>query len=236
MASHVLVPLYDRLQAQLGEAVQLYRRVLRAHRTHLGATPMRQLADKFARAEFRAHLAAASEAATHISTASAGCKHTEDPDVPPGFPTTGEASESVQSDGGSPGCPSASAIAAFPPFGGSGSVTRSGDAAQETLSGERGDPQSANEPTGNAAALHAHQASGAREVAEAENVSKQLDLFTDAWREYLAFADKRGLRLGRHLRPAQRQLLSEDQKQQLQSIKDAHRLFREQSHKADELQ
>ncbi|KFG57346.1 hypothetical protein TGRUB_363310 [Toxoplasma gondii RUB] len=229
MASQILVPLFDRLQLQLGEAVQLYRRVLRVHRTQLGSAPMRDLADKFARAEFRSHMAAASEAASAIASASE-CQYTGGPEVTL-QPTNSKGSHSPRPEGGFSDGSSNAGNDALPIQRGTGCIPSI--AVQEIFSGKGRFRQAEKHPTGCEKASPENQAPWVREVTEAEKVSKQLELFTEAWREYLAFADNRSLRRGRHLRPAQRELLSDDQKQQLQSIKQAQHLFRQQLHKPD---
>ncbi|KEP63376.1 UNVERIFIED_CONTAM: hypothetical protein HHA_452770 [Hammondia hammondi] len=192
MASQILVPLFDRLQLQLGEAVQLYRRVLRVHRTQLGSAPMRDLADKFARAEFRSHMAAASEAASTIASASE-CQYTGGPEVAL-HPTTSKSSHSPRREGGfSDGSsnPGNDALPIQP-----GTRCTPSTAVQEIFPGEGRFRQAENHPAGSEKASPENQAPWVREVTEAEKVSKQLELFTEAWREYLAFADNRSLRRG----------------------------------------
>ncbi|PFH36051.1 hypothetical protein BESB_057020 [Besnoitia besnoiti] len=230
MAPQHLVCLYDRLQLQLGQAVQLYRRVLRAHRSQLRSATWQELADKFARAEFRAHMAAASEAAESIPYEPESCLWTSGPSRLVGSSTSEALTTGHHLANGSLAC-SSSAVNGL-----STHVTRH-------VPGQKGsrDPEEATAASvsdamrGQTHAQHGeHVPPTARTpldgaVAQAEKASDQLQVFMHAWQDYLEFAERRGLQMGRHMRPAQRQLLSVDQQQRLKSMRDMAHLLKNQS-------
>ncbi|PHJ19954.1 hypothetical protein CSUI_006211 [Cystoisospora suis] len=195
--------LYEQLQLRLGESLKLYRDVLRLHRRQLPAGPTRELADRFARAEFRTHMAAASEASQQAA-----------------------ATEALHMDSNDPyGCTSSSAgVSYFSPLPG-------GPTSGRGLPTGRGN----NVSSGRIALLQGgpetpdvgrrDQTSHLRGVspqlrAVTFQACEQLRRFNEAWQDYLRFARDRELRHGRHMRPTQRGLLSESQRQQLQAIKD----------------
>lgn len=187
--------LYEQLQLRLGESLKLYREVLRIHRRQLPSGTTRELADSFARAEFRSHMAAASEQAATVEL-----------HVPGAALMNGISSGPASSVKGSLPRADCTSERTHSTVQGCQAPRRPLDATKERLEGAE-DPRLG--PRGVSRQLQV----GALGAAE------QLRCFNEAWQEYLEFARNRKLRHGRHLRPAQRALMSEVQRQQLQAIK-----------------
>lgn len=194
--------LYEQLQLTLGESLKLYRDVLRLHRRRLPAGPTRELADRFARAEFRTHMAAASEASQQaVATPSLHL----DSDDPSGrtCPSFAEVSRSSTPPGGS--------------VSGGGLPTGRGSNVSRGRIALRGGPEVPEVgPRDRSSDL---RGVSPQLRAVTLRACEQLRHFNEAWQDYLRFARDRELRYGRHMRPAQRGLLSDSQRQQLQAIK-----------------